>query len=201
MIFAMVSLAVTQGVLAMELRPYSVNLNCDPAKTMGNPQLQPSNGKSQVQLHYLGNEEFCYRIKFQCDREFSGTIDVGCFCEDDPGGNPADGGVGFGGFIDSGDGFCSLGAGHVRNNEFSHSCSFGNGDVRFRVEAVNGKFCSDLPAVNNCLFDNGSPGCDCPECEELVCGIDPFCCGENGGRWDGFCADLAIQNDCQAMCQ
>jgi hypothetical protein len=31
--------------------------------------------------------------------------------------------------------------------------------------------------------------------------MDPFCCGEGGGQWDGICADLAIQNNCQGLCQ
>lgn len=43
---------------------------------------------------------------------------------------------------------------------------------------------------------NGTPGCDDPDCEALVCGLDPFCCDTS---WDGLCADEAIAS-C-AICQ
>jgi hypothetical protein len=47
--------------------------------------------------------------------------------------------------IDSGDGFCGFGGAHLKNNEFTHTCSFNDGDVSLRVERVNGGMCSDLP--------------------------------------------------------
>lgn len=96
---------------------------------------------------YLGNETFCYRIKFKCGREFSGGVDLGCFCDlSDPN---ADGGAGGGYGIYIGEGpnakFCDGGFAHLRNNEFSHTCNFDEGDVRIRVEAAEGQLCSDLP--------------------------------------------------------
>ncbi|MGP1346182.1 MAG: hypothetical protein ACTS3F_05875 [Phycisphaerales bacterium] len=36
---------------------------------------------------------------------------------------------------------------------------------------------------------NGTPGCDDPDCEALICGLDPFCCDNT---WDGICADAAL---------
>ncbi len=39
---------------------------------------------------------------------------------------------------------------------------------------------------------NGTPGCDDPDCEALICAQDSFCCATS---WDGICADAA-----QAQC-
>jgi hypothetical protein len=47
--------------------------------------------------------------------------------------------------IDSGDGFCGFGGAHLENNEFTHTCSFDDGDVSLRVERVDGVMCGDLP--------------------------------------------------------
>ena len=40
----------------------------------------------------------------------------------------------------------------------------------------------------DCCIANGTPGCDDPECEGIVCGVDPFCCDT---AWDQICADEA----------
>lgn len=151
-LISLVMMLILQGALANGLPPYTVSLNCDPAQSEGNPPLEPFNGESKVQMVYLGNEEFCYRIKFRCDSEFVTPfgVELTCFCADNP--NPpdgptieADGGVGVNMFTDSGDGFCGFGGAHLRNNEFSHSCSFEDGDVSLRVERVYGEMCNDLP--------------------------------------------------------
>lgn len=148
-VISLVMMLIVQGVPANGLPPYTVSLNCDPEQTEGNPPLEPSNGKSKVQMAYLGNEEFCYRIKFRCDEDFVTPfgVELNCFCEDDPGPPivEADGGVGVNMLVDSGDGFCGFGGGHLKNNEFTHTCSFDDGDVSLRVERVNGGMCSDLP--------------------------------------------------------
>ena len=47
-------------------------------------------------------------------------------------------------------------------------------------------FCGDC--VSDCCFDNGTPGCDDSDCEDTICGIDPFCCNT---AWDQLCADQA----------
>lgn len=53
---------------------------------------------------------------------------------------------------------------------------------------------SDCPPPSDCCSVNGSPGCDDPECESLVCAQDPFCCETN---WDGLCADAANSLACE----
>lgn len=147
LLVAVVALALGQQVLANGLPPYSVHLDCDPALSHGNPPLEPFDGESQTQMVYLGNETFCYRIKFKCGREFYGGLDFGCFC--DPADPEADGGMGGGFGIGIGEypdeKFCAGGFAHLRNNEFSHTCNFDEGDVRIRVEAAEGQLCSDLP--------------------------------------------------------
>jgi len=51
------------------------------------------------------------------------------------------------------------------------------------------------PAFFDCCSANGTPGCDDPACEAVVCAIDPFCCDN---EWDNFCADEAA--DLCAVC-
>jgi hypothetical protein len=41
---------------------------------------------------------------------------------------------------------------------------------------------------SDCCIANGTPGCDDPDCEAIVCAVDPFCCDV---AWDGICADEA----------
>ena len=57
-----------------------------------------------------------------------------------------------------------------------------------------------LPAAgtSNCCEDHGTPGCSDPACEELICGMDSFCCER---EWDLLCASLAeseplCENNC-----
>jgi hypothetical protein len=40
----------------------------------------------------------------------------------------------------------------------------------------------------DCCADNGTPGCNIPACQAIVCANDPFCCDNN---WDALCADQA----------
>ncbi len=49
---------------------------------------------------------------------------------------------------------------------------------------------------SDCCFNNGTPGCDDPTCEALICGADSFCCNVS---WDQICADAAVAQ-C-AVCQ
>ena len=48
--------------------------------------------------------------------------------------------------------------------------------------------CVAPAAGSDCCFPNGTPGCDDPGCEAIVCDIDPFCCDV---EWDQICADEA----------
>ena len=41
----------------------------------------------------------------------------------------------------------------------------------------------------DCCSSNGSPGCDDPTCEAIICALDPFCCNNT---WDGICANEAL---------
>ncbi len=43
-----------------------------------------------------------------------------------------------------------------------------------------------VDGTGSCFQNNGTPGCDCGPCCELVCEIDPFCCDDT---WDQTCAD------------
>ncbi len=54
--------------------------------------------------------------------------------------------------------------------------------------------CDD--AAGDCCEANGTPGCDDPECCEIVCAIDPFCCDQN---WDSICAGEAADL-CGKLC-
>ncbi len=47
--------------------------------------------------------------------------------------------------------------------------------------------CGD-PDAGSCFENNGTPGCNDPECCAIVCDADPFCCKV---FWDGLCADEA----------
>ncbi len=48
------------------------------------------------------------------------------------------------------------------------------------------------PAEGDCFTPHESPGCDDPVCCELICTIDPWCCGEDL-VWDALCAEQALQ--------
>ncbi|MHC5026856.1 MAG: hypothetical protein ACYTGR_08885 [Planctomycetota bacterium] len=41
----------------------------------------------------------------------------------------------------------------------------------------------------DCCTANGTPGCDDPTCQALICAADPFCCDTS---WDQICANAAI---------
>jgi hypothetical protein len=43
---------------------------------------------------------------------------------------------------------------------------------------------------------NGTPGCSDPTCQDIVCGLDTFCCNTD---WDGICAGLAAE-ECTELC-
>lgn len=54
--------------------------------------------------------------------------------------------------------------------------------------------CGD-PDTGDCFEPGFSPYCEdvcggrlCPGCCKMVCAADPFCCDEEGGSWDAFCA-------------
>jgi len=71
------------------------------------------------------------------------------------------------------------------------SCGFGGGSP-----PVAGN-CGDCDTPD----PDGNTGCDNEPCEDIVCGIDPFCCNL---VWDSICADLAILNcDCatEELCE
>jgi hypothetical protein len=46
------------------------------------------------------------------------------------------------------------------------------------------------PGTGDCFVPNGTPGCADAVCCELVCALDPFCCGV---EWDQLCADAAAK--------
>lgn len=50
--------------------------------------------------------------------------------------------------------------------------------------------CVDPPPDSDCCEDNGTPGCDDPDCEATVCEVDPVCCD---GSWDALCANEAAE--------
>lgn len=45
------------------------------------------------------------------------------------------------------------------------------------------------PYDGDCFTANGTPGCEDGDCNDLICGIDPFCCDIS---WDGLCAGQAL---------
>ncbi|MHC4429813.1 MAG: proprotein convertase P-domain-containing protein, partial [Planctomycetota bacterium] len=73
------------------------------------------------------------------------------------------------------------------NMMLADTCAGASYDTKISV------FCGDCPAGgggSDCCIPNGTPGCDDPECEAIVCGMDPFCCDV---AWDGICADEALE--------
>ncbi len=47
-----------------------------------------------------------------------------------------------------------------------------------------------IGSSSNCCVAHGGAGCDDPECQAIVCGIDPFCCDV---AWDSICAGEAVE--------
>lgn len=52
----------------------------------------------------------------------------------------------------------------------------------------SGGVAGDCPPADHNCFETGGPGCNDPECCQLVCDADPFCCDT---MWDGLCVDQA----------
>ncbi len=86
------------------------------------------------------------------------------------------------------------------------ACCFGNGKC---ADAVSEQECANFPGLtdfhpgascdvvfcgdppdSDCCFPNGSPGCSDPQCVNIICQQDPFCCET---EWDGICADAALE--------
>jgi hypothetical protein len=118
-----ITLGVCQGLLAQDFP--LVWLDCDP--------VEPVKGKAQEV--YLGDGNYCYRLEFKCDDELWGgfLMEVNIF----------DGGVGLFGEIHSIFGFCGMNFGHLGNSQFTHACSFDDGDAELEVKAVEGEMCLD----------------------------------------------------------
>ena len=112
-----------QGLLANGYPQFWVD--CDP--------VEPFKGKAQEV--YLGDENFCYRIEFKCDDSLWGGFLMEV--------NTDDGGVGLFGNVNSAFGFCGMGFGHLGNTQFSHACSFEDGDVELEVKIADVEMCMD----------------------------------------------------------
>lgn len=123
--------------------PNSVWLDCEPLQSIGNPPLEPHNGRGKVQEAYLGIEGgFCWQIKLKCDRELADLDLSGFFVQMDVLGG---GGVAAP-FIHhyEDDFFCDGMMFHKAPSEFSHTCSFEVGEAELEVKAVEDDMCSDL---------------------------------------------------------
>ena len=73
------------------------------------------------------------------------------------------------------------------NTMTASTCNQASYDTKITV------FCGDCGeggAGSDCCTPggNGTPGCDDPECEALICGLDSFCCDTS---WDTICAAAA----------
>jgi len=79
----------------------------------------------------------------------------------------------------------------------SHECSECERDADCSpLEVCQHGTCLVLACLQgcNCCSGGNGLGCDCPECENIVCTTDPFCCD---GLWDGLCdAEAAELCDC-----
>lgn len=51
--------------------------------------------------------------------------------------------------------------------------------------------------LSDCCFVNGGSGCDNTECQDTVCGVDPYCCN---AAWDSVCASEA-RDLCGDLCE
>ena len=54
--------------------------------------------------------------------------------------------------------------------------------------ATSGEAVDGVPG-SDCCAPHPWPGCDDPECQDIVCAVDPFCCEV---EWDSLCAGEAI---------
>ena len=71
------------------------------------------------------------------------------------------------------------------NTMTASTCNQADYDTKISI------FCGECPAGgggSDCCFANGTPGCDDPTCEAIVCAVDPFCCDV---AWDSICAGEA----------
>ena len=121
--------------------PNSVWLDCNPLESLGNPSLEPYNGRGKAQEAYLGIEGgFCWQIEFKCDDELADL--GGFFVQMDVLG----GGGAAAPFIHhpQEDFFCDGMMFHKEPSEFSHACSFEIGEAELEVKAVEDVMCSDL---------------------------------------------------------
>ncbi len=74
--------------------------------------------------------------------------------------------------------------------EFNFGGCGANGN-NFLTEEECQQVCPDVNDGDCCSAGgNGTPGCNDPECEDIVCGIDAFCCDVS---WDGLCAGEAVE--------
>lgn len=46
------------------------------------------------------------------------------------------------------------------------------------------------PAASDCCMPSPSPGCSDPNCNAVICDLDPFCCDT---EWDQICVDQALE--------
>ena len=56
--------------------------------------------------------------------------------------------------------------------------------------AAPGAAHAQCPAPGDCRAVHASPGCEMPDCCEIVCGINPLCCDLT---WDQGCVDIALE--------
>jgi subtilisin-like proprotein convertase family protein len=75
------------------------------------------------------------------------------------------------------------------NTMTASTCNQADYDTKISI------FCGTCPTGggSDCCVANGTPGCDDPTCEAIVCAVDPFCCDV---AWDSICAGEA-----QTMCE
>ncbi len=71
-------------------------------------------------------------------------------------------------------------------------CDLGANDYILLIECIE-LFTACAPGSGPCGEPNGSPGCEDPECCDLVCQQDAFCCFV---VWDQTCVDIAIEQGC-----
>jgi hypothetical protein len=54
--------------------------------------------------------------------------------------------------------------------------------------ALASERCACAGGYGPCCVANTTPYCEDSLCTSVVCGSDPFCCGDGGGYWDADCA-------------
>ncbi len=71
---------------------------------------------------------------------------------------------------------------YIRVSGFNNACGSYSIDISC-VGGGGGDGCGD------CDVPNGTPGCSDQDCQDLICGMDAFCCDVD---WDAICADAAL---------